>query len=662
MGAMSRRGWGAVLAVAGLLRVAFFVLSVTHVTPTADEAMAALQAKQIRHGHFPLLFMAQPYLFPLESYWMAPLSGTVARNAFGARYLAAVAWAVSAVGSLAILSRLFGAARAWPAMLLVLFPPAYVFVHQAGVALPGYWSMAALSSLVVLLASMIGGRARADLGLATVAGFLCGLAFAAQPLSLAITAPVALVVALERDARRGARAMLGFIPGALVGLVPFWIARWRFHENPDVSGSRPIAELASALVGPTVRQALLHAIGVTPKSFPDGGAVVAPFGAALDPFVLWGFVALLAAVVVARLAAFVRASAEARWPRLEPEDIFPAAAILNLVFVAASRRAHPGSPRYLLPLAWTLPFLVASIVARLRGRTFSAAAAACAAVALLNLATTAAVARKWLEPRFAWSIGNFDLRPGIDYLREHAIDRCYASFWEAYRIDFQTGEKILCSQPWNERFPGFPLPYKAAVDASRRVAYFLTPYGWFKPAHFEDDLARMEVSYQKAERGDFVLYHDFRCDRCAREVRLDAWRVASSEPGDFAAAGDRPGRWVSRTLQERGMTLELALDAPAPLERISIRYAGAELYGRPWGLRVSIHGAEGWRTVSKSERTDLDPFEMVNGHPTYDSGYSRQTLRFPAAMADAVRIEITEPNRLAPWIIDGIELYREAAA
>jgi len=63
----------AALLLLGLaLRVSFFAISVHRIPPMADEAITALQAKQILQGHCPLLFTAQPYMFPLESYLNVP--------------------------------------------------------------------------------------------------------------------------------------------------------------------------------------------------------------------------------------------------------------------------------------------------------------------------------------------------------------------------------------------------------------------------------------------------------------------------------------------------------------------------------------------------------------------------------------------------------------
>jgi hypothetical protein len=54
------------LALAG--RVALFRAGCVTMPATDDECIIALQAKQIIHGDFSLLMLAQPYMFPLEAY------------------------------------------------------------------------------------------------------------------------------------------------------------------------------------------------------------------------------------------------------------------------------------------------------------------------------------------------------------------------------------------------------------------------------------------------------------------------------------------------------------------------------------------------------------------------------------------------------------------
>jgi len=70
------------------LRVVFFGISTAKVPESSDESLSILQAKMIiEEGRRPLLVMANPYQFPVESYLHVPFVKILPRNAFGARII-----------------------------------------------------------------------------------------------------------------------------------------------------------------------------------------------------------------------------------------------------------------------------------------------------------------------------------------------------------------------------------------------------------------------------------------------------------------------------------------------------------------------------------------------------------------------------------------------
>ena len=60
-------------------------------------------------------------------------------------------------------------------------------------------------------------------------------------------------------------------------------------------------------------------------------------------------------------------------------------------------------------------------------------------------------------------------------LERHGVFRAYASYGPAYRLTYESGERIVVSQPWNERFLHYPLPYLDEVRFTVRAAWVLTP-------------------------------------------------------------------------------------------------------------------------------------------------------------------------------------------
>src|SRR5207247_7685717 len=63
-----------------------------------------------------------------------------------------------------------------------------------------------------------------------------------------------------------------------------------------------------------------------------------------------------------------------------------------------------------------------------------------------------------------------DLAPVRRFLEERAIRRAYASYGPAYRLTFETGERIVVSQPWNDRFLHSPPPSLHEVPWPKKLA------------------------------------------------------------------------------------------------------------------------------------------------------------------------------------------------
>ena len=95
-----------------------------------------------------------------------------------------------------------------------------------------------------------------------------------------------------------------------------------------------------------------------------------------------------------------------------------------------------------------------------------------------------------------------DLGPVRDALAARGIRRAYASYGPAFRLTFESGERIVASQPWNERFLHFPLPYLDEVRFATSVAWILTPAiptDMPGPRVFEDQLGAAGGSWRRTD-------------------------------------------------------------------------------------------------------------------------------------------------------------------
>jgi hypothetical protein len=82
----------------------------------------------------------------------------------------------------------------------------------------------------------------------------------------------------------------------------------------------------------------------------------------------------------------------------------------------------------------------------------------------------------------------------------------------AYCITFTSGERIIASQPWNERFPGYSLPYADEVKFARKAAWVFQPSRDFdlpSPDRFEARLAASGAHWRRTDLGEVAVFDRF---------------------------------------------------------------------------------------------------------------------------------------------------------
>jgi hypothetical protein len=651
-------------AVALVLRLVFFWISVSLVQPTADESIAQLMAEQIMRGDLPALFLGQPYLFPIESYIAAPLSPLLPNNAFGARVVPALLQLAAVVVALAILVRMFRDGSPRLAALLLLFPSSYLLMMQAGYALPGYSGLLLLSALAILVAVLPRrGVGRPGL-MAALAGLFAGLSFASHMLAIPFMVAVGIYVCLGTNWRTAWRSTVHFVPALFIGLLPYLVTKWRIPgAHAAVTQQHELATAWARLWSPAIKWTLNAGMGIRTTLFPDGDAINYDF---LSPS-LFGAVwaGIIGIVVLLRAISFVRRMIRDRWPSLEVIDIFAGIAVITLASFIFGKRADSKSYRYLLPLVWSIPFLIAYIhrvtpkLLRVIPVTF---------IIVLtgwNVTASAMLMRHWQAPGFAVEeAAAADLLPVLEKLREADIHHCVASYGTSYRITYQSGGDIVAGQPMNERFPGWPVPYKVEVDAASPVAYVLTETVRFlRPGIFDRHLRTMGVSSERDECGAYVIYTDFQPDPAtagertipASELSLDA----SHNPADLAnlVDGDEYNRWSALAYQEEGMWLRVTLEKPTTLSRLRVGY-GYFFHDHAPKMALIVTTPSGETETITGITGQIDKFAFENGRPVY-GGAARQTIVLPGVPVQALALHITDPHTRRAWTICELELFEK---
>ena len=450
-----------VLAI--ILRLCFTWISLTHLPVTSDEASSVLLAKMIARGALPLLFLGQPYQFPIESYLMSPLVELVPRTPLGARYQQLVFGFIGFLGFLAIARSEFPRGSRWPTLLLLFFPSAYFLVYLSAYAPPQY-SVSLTLAWVSIYCAVRANKSNRRLLLIAIAGLCCGLAVSNHLLTITISVGVFLLILFPGSRRLSLQGIAVFIVCCILGALPYILAHLLIPgAYKNLPSSVTFIDGLSRLVNPALTQTLPGAMGVNPILFPDlQGHVKWP--ASLRTLFALFYLILFVSLTAQRLWRFLIQLSKRQWPRLEIVDLALVGSLLSL-WVFASHNTAASSYRYVLPAVWCFPFLIGHAYRSWPGRFCSSIGCIAIVLALFNIGVTLQMMIKWSN---ADQLERYALSPRIDplleMLHEKEITHCYASFWLAYRITYETDEQIICSLPYNQRFPLWPIPYKAEVD------------------------------------------------------------------------------------------------------------------------------------------------------------------------------------------------------
>lgn len=474
--------WVIPIIILGLyLRISFFNVSVTSLPTITDEALNMLMAQNITS--FPILFWTQPYQFPLEAYILSLFVDFLPHNAFGARIVLALICWVSLFG----LSWIFWKEKEgrFLGILLTAVPSTYLIQRESGILIPQY-------SLTITFAWLIPLLFNSNRFLL---GFISGLALSIHLLSLPIVAGVGISAILRRG-------RIFYLIGGVIGLIPYLFTKSAYKA---VTGTVTIEEAIERLFNEIIPKILPVTAGPIPTYFPDWSKLMNKFSFANIPF-QYIFLSLLLLCIFIRLVHVLKTK------KMELKDSVLIALVLSLI--TASFASFGVKYRYLLPVAIYFPFLIVTSYSLFKSRlwrffifVFSFS------VFFINLKTTLIVKEYWAKPHFSEGLPrNPKLEPLFLKLRELEIRHCYASWWNVYQITWESGGEFVCSQPYNERFPGWPLtPAHKIVRSTEKVGVILLNHGegGLNPDNFRKQLKLHRIKYKETRASKFHIFHNF---------------------------------------------------------------------------------------------------------------------------------------------------------
>lgn len=620
------------LLVGLLVRVPFWIEALK-TPPDGDTAIVGLMARHLGRG---TTLWGQPYGSPLDAWVAAPFVAAMGPTTEALR-LPYFLLGLALIPLVYFLARGLDSRAALPAALLMACPPPY-FLLLSSLPPPFYATSLVLAGLLLVLTLRlglllaVGGRPLLWLA---VWGALAGLALWTHLMATSVVLAAAAYLVW-----RGREHPQGLFPAALTLVAtsaPWWTRIWR-----------EAGQATQVLRASSGQETMLgHLAEVLPRLHePLGGLLGARVHLLADDpesmIYLSGWIAF--SLILIYGVSMIQAVRSARG---KPTALLYLGVIaLALAAFPFPLRSSPTSLRFLslLYLPWAALTAWAP-VARVGVRR---AWVVVLLLACLHLLGGFRLLSAWrIADRSAPPYLVPDLAPVRKLLAAHGIRRAYASYGIAYRLTYESGETLLASQPWNERFLHYPLPYLDQVRFAKNVAWVLTPRipsDLPPPRSFEEALGPLGGDWKRAQAGPAVVYHDF--------VPPFAPTVELLASAGFAGDGRLETRLMPDPLRPSTVTIAppRALDAVTLLAGLD----GPRLL-RSMDIEVSADGAAFEAVARRRRREERADLRWVNGHPQYVLDHDVLAIPLGGRVVGAVRISPVASTD--PWAIGELLLH-----
>jgi 4-amino-4-deoxy-L-arabinose transferase-like glycosyltransferase len=408
----------------------------------ADEAVLGLMARHALEGEFSVFFWLQAYTGTQTSLLTAAVFSMFGSSDVALKLVELALYVVAAflVWRVGIRTVREPAARL-AAGLFLAWPPFFVFWTTKAY---GY-AQAMVCGLIVLLLALRLHERSSDRDLVLL-GFALGLGWWASPQIVTLSLP-ALVWLTVRRPRLWRRAWVA-IPPLLFGASP-WLAWNVKHDwlSLHVGEAAGAGSTFVSRLGDLFRFVLPTWVGVR------------------TPFTLeWTIGRTVGMAILAVLAGGLVVLVVRRPRPLEP--LLFVAAAFPILFAISPFAAYAVQPRYVVAAAPVPALLIAYGLVR------SPPAAAVALIAAAAITIGGLRALDEVGPQAASPTVRTDVRPLIDVLEREGATRVLADYWLAYRISFESGERVIATPTGFVRYE----PHDRLVRNSPKPAYvFVRP-------------------------------------------------------------------------------------------------------------------------------------------------------------------------------------------
>lgn len=614
-----------------------------------DEATVGLMGLHILRGEFPVFMYSVAYQGTPESYLTAVVYALAGASPLTLKLTVFLFSCLLIAVSFLIGRRMAG----WPGGLcsavLVAVAPPFLPVY-GNYPMLGYMEVVVVGSLVLLLTLDLVTDERGGARLARkllVLGLVAGLGWWINPMIVSYLAAAGIFLVLS-PGLWSSRALWAVPLGFLLGSLPYWIFNlthsfWSFvlfrkgTRGSFTAGLKKASELLLEIVG-------VRGVLTDPVPFLSAAAGVV-------------YLCLLGILVAELARSFVSGPAEARVQR-RGSQLLMLFSLMHLAAFSISGYTEFAVQRYLFPLYSSIPILSAMA---LLGVWRWSRLLAVGALSLLLLNNTLALWKTVQVYETGRQADWWKPEPVVEFLQSEGLTRAFALQRIAFRLTFETGERIVAIDPFlSDRYPTHLLQ---SVYASPRVAYVLADRAELAPGQFEPTLRGIGASYRRKDFGVFSVFYDFQPPfrGALASIPPNGWRAESEPRGsDPARAFDRDvdTAWLSGEYLRPEMWYRVDLGKALPVAGVTVLPIQPRT-GAPKGYRVEVsRDGRAWDVVAA-----VSEFEVTltwrDGQPRMDrsgqivSGFAPRSVRY-------VRITQTGESAESWWAIAEIFVYGPA--
>ncbi|MDD5483632.1 MAG: discoidin domain-containing protein [Kiritimatiellae bacterium] len=656
----------ALIVLAAVFRIGFFIFGLRHVPISTDEAWPALMGMHVLKGEFPVFYWGQNYMGSHQAFFDALIFAVCGVNTFAARLYPLFFSFLFLAASGMLARRLYGRETALTTLAILVVPPAYLSMAGALSVPPEYLPLTALGSCALVLLAGIALKksptiSRDETPVFLLLGLLLGCIFWLHLVSISYIA-VALLFVFLRD-------KLFFLrPAVWISIAAFFIGSFPFWQFNCAHGFITFSDMGGTGDWQSAWQLLKALFGVTLHFITGIKIMLYGDSCHFTALPVWLAVALGLIICFLLLTVLLTRWRGMRlWLKWLPNGADGTAILLALALAVGflfcrSERSAWHNTRFLLPVMSAMPVLLAAGLERLRQWNRHVFLFLLAIIIGAQAWGNILLYRAWRDPEtVAKKLELPDTSALRRFLREHGIFHAYAHYWISYRITFESREQIVCAEPFNERFPGRKTQYLDEVHAAANIAFITHPTLNFV-GDFEKHLAAIGGTYHQQKTGDFTVYYDFLPPYGRlklREIDRAPWQFSSGqypENLDRMADGKLYTSWTTGAPQKNGDQIMIDLGREEKICKVRFDLAGVEC-DAPNGYRLEIsRDGTGWRQVYESGPVAAG-FYWENGQPWMHVGNDFYTAVFAPLKARYLRLTLTAGQRRFWWSIAELRVF-----